>query len=200
MRGTADLCSYSLLAAKRPSRSIVGVVAEPLDDGPSYLRSIRGRLANLDALLAKSRPTNTAREAETRPVYRTQLAARDSGSLAVPQNGASSGGNNRNLITEGVAAVPFPYDPAQDTNPPADTNSYDQAWERLISCVVPQNELAPLLETVFSDEKVHDVVDRLQGDKVQTFIDVIDAVRHHALPPPKDRSIDHRFNFLHSVG
>jgi hypothetical protein len=45
----------------------------------------------------------------------------------------------------------------------------------LISGTAPQDELASLVETVFSNERVTDMVD-LQGSDVQTCIDVIDAV------------------------
>ena len=77
---------------------------------------------------------------------------------------------------------------------------YDQAWQRLISGAVSQDELASLLETIFSSKKVAGMVDCLQGDDVQTFIDVIDAVWHHALPHPGNWLIDLRFNVLHPVG
>jgi hypothetical protein len=53
---------------------------------------------------------------------------------------------------------------------------YDQAWQRLIGGAVPQDELASLIETIFSSEKVSDRVNRLQGNDVQTFIDALDAV------------------------
>jgi hypothetical protein len=70
--------------------------------------------------------------------------------------------------------------------PPSDLSvtlsHYDQAWQRLVSGAVPQDELASLIETIFSSEKVTDRVNRLQGNDIQTFIDVLDAVWHHALP------------------
>jgi hypothetical protein len=68
--------------------------------------------------------------------------------------------------------------------PPSDLSvtlsHYDQAWQRLVSGAVPQDELASLIETIFSSEKVTDRVNRLQGNDVQTFIDVLDAVWHHS--------------------
>lgn len=74
--------------------------------------------------------------------------------------------------------------------------AYDQAWERLISSAVPQNQLSPLLETIFLEQKVHDIIDHLQGNEIQTFIDVIGAVSwHHAFLPPKNELIDHCSNF-----
>ena len=66
-------------------------------------------------------------------------------------------------------------------------DSYDQAWQRLIGGAVPQDELASLIETVFSNEKVTNMADCLQGNEVQTFIDVMDAVWRHALLPLKKR-------------
>ena len=86
--------------------------------------------------------------------------------------------------------------PALPPDPPIILDSYNQAWQRLISGAVPQDELASLIETIFSNEKVTDMVDRLQGSDVQTFIDVIDAVRHHALPLPEGGSIYLFFNLL----
>lgn len=75
--------------------------------------------------------------------------------------------------------------PAQDANLPPDTpttsDSYDQAWQRLIKGAVPQDELAPLIETIFSNKKAIDTADGLPENDVQTFIDAIDTVRHHAL-------------------
>jgi hypothetical protein len=65
-------------------------------------------------------------------------------------------------------------------DPPIVPDSRDQALQLLISGAVPQNELASLIETIFSN-KVTDVVDRLQGSDVQTFIDVIDEVWRHTL-------------------
>ena len=76
---------------------------------------------------------------------------------------------------------------------------YDQAWQRLISGAVSQDELASLLETIFSSEKVAGMVDCLQGNDVQTFIDVIDAVWYQALPASGSWLIDFRFILLRSV-
>ena len=52
----------------------------------------------------------------------------------------------------------------------------DQALQHLINRTVPQSELASLIETIFSNKKVADVVDHFQGADAQTFIDVIDEV------------------------
>jgi hypothetical protein len=74
--------------------------------------------------------------------------------------------------------------PVPPPDPSTSIDSYDQAWQRLISGAVPQDELASLIETIFSSEKATDVADSLKGNDVQTFIDVLDGVWHHALPPP----------------
>lgn len=75
--------------------------------------------------------------------------------------------------------------PVQHTaNPPHPSiiaKSREQAWQRLIGSAVPQDELPSLIETIFSDRKAAEMVDRLQGSEAQAFIDVIDGVRHHAL-------------------
>jgi hypothetical protein len=91
------------------------------------------------------------------------------------------------LRLSGVNLVP-------PSNPSITVDPYDQARKRLISGVVPQDELPSLIETIFSNEKVTDVADRLQGSDVQTFIDAIDVVWHHALPPPENRPIGLLFN------
>jgi hypothetical protein len=77
-------------------------------------------------------------------------------------------------------------------------DSHDQALQLLISRTVPQNELASLIETIFSNKKVTDVVDCLRGGEVQTFIDVIDEVRHHTHPSQSYRLIYP--NVLYFVG
>jgi hypothetical protein len=90
--------------------------------------------------------------------------------------------------------------PAPSPDPSVTLESYAQAWQRLISGAVPQDEIASLIGTILSNEKAINVVDRLQGNDVQTFIDVIDAVWHHALPPLENGSIDLYFDLLHSAG
>jgi hypothetical protein len=72
--------------------------------------------------------------------------------------------------------------PVPPSDPSITLDPYDQAWQRLISGVVPQDELAFLIDTIFSNEKVANMVDGLQGNDIQTFIDVIDTVWHHVLP------------------
>lgn len=84
----------------------------------------------------------------------------------------------------------MPYDPGRDTNPPSDTptvpDSYTQAWQRLISHAAPQDELVSLLEIVFSSGKITELIDGLQGEHTQTFINVMDAVRHQTSLLPED--------------
>ena len=53
---------------------------------------------------------------------------------------------------------------------------YDQAWQRLLSGTVPQDELASLMDTIFSNNKGIKIAECLQGNVVQIFIDVTDAV------------------------
>jgi hypothetical protein len=89
--------------------------------------------------------------------------------------------------------------PVPLSDPPITPDPYDRAWERLISSVVPQNELASLLDTIFSNDKVANTVRSLQGNEVQTFIDVIDTVCHHALLTPENGLIELCFNLLHSI-
>ena len=55
-------------------------------------------------------------------------------------------------------------------------DSYRQDLQRLTSGAVPQDDLVPLIEQIFSGERVTDTLDSLRGDEVQAFIDVIDAV------------------------
>ena len=80
-----------------------------------------------------------------------------------------------------------------EMNPPSNTtdilDSHDQAWQRLIISAIPEDELASLLEKVFSNQNIADMVDRIQEKHVQTLIDTIDIVRRYALQPPEDRLI-----------
>ena len=76
--------------------------------------------------------------------------------------------------------------PAPDMDHPPDPSALDpddQALQHLINRAVPQSELASLIETIFSNKKVADVVDYFQGADAQTFIDVIDEVWRRTLLP-----------------
>ena len=94
-------------------------------------------------------------------------------------------------MAEHAAFAPLPsssFDPIRDASPPPDIpttfdGSYDQALQRLIGGAVPQNELAPLIETIFLNKKAIDMADSLPENDVQIFIDAIDTVWHHALSP-----------------
>jgi hypothetical protein len=69
--------------------------------------------------------------------------------------------------------------PTSDADLPSDPpvlDPSDQSLQRLISRTVPRSELASLIETIFSNKKATDIVDRLQGGDVQTFIDIMDEV------------------------
>ena len=77
-------------------------------------------------------------------------------------------------MAEGGAPIPPPFNPSPDT--PTVLDPYNQAWDRLISCSAPQDELASLIETIYSSGKATDMVDRLRGDDIQAFINVTDEV------------------------
>jgi len=81
-----------------------------------------------------------------------------------------------------VLLLPPPLDPEQHTSNPLDpstTIDYEQAWQRLTSHPVPQDELPSLIETIFSDKRGTDMVMRLSEDDAPAFLDMIDEVRHH---------------------
>ena len=83
---------------------------------------------------------------------------------------------------------------------PSVLDSHHQTLQRLISRTVSQSELASLIETIFSYKKVADLVDRLQGSDVQTFIDVIDEVWPYTLPHSRQWLIGFCSDLLCSVG
>ena len=51
--------------------------------------------------------------------------------------------------------------------------------QRLIDRAVAEGGLVSVIEAIFSNEKVSDIVEWLRRDDVQTFVDVVDEVRHH---------------------
>lgn len=79
------------------------------------------------------------------------------------------------LPSPSLDSVPHTNDPLGSSTA---IDSYEQAWQRLISRTVPQDELPSLIETIFSDRKRTDMVDSLQGSDAQVFIDLIDGVRY----------------------
>ena len=64
-------------------------------------------------------------------------------------------------------------------DPSIAVDSHKQAWRQLISRIIPQDELPPLIETIFSDRKAIKMADPLQKSDAQAFIDMIDSVCHH---------------------
>ena len=80
------------------------------------------------------------------------------------------------------------YDLARDMNLPLDApaapDSCIRALQRLINHAAPQDEFLSLLEVVFSSEEITEIMDGLQGEHIQTFIDGIDAVCHQSPLPP----------------
>jgi len=84
------------------------------------------------------------------------------------------------------APLPLPcLDPTQHTDhpphPSTRIDTYEQAWQRLISRAVPQHELPSLVREIFSNKKTTDMVKRLQAGDAQAFVDVVDEVRSHTL-------------------
>jgi len=59
----------------------------------------------------------------------------------------------------------------------------DQALQRLISRTVPRDELAPLIEEIFSRGNATEMVGRLRECDAQNFVDAIDEVRYRTLSP-----------------
>jgi len=87
------------------------------------------------------------------------------------------------------SSLPSPrLDPAQNTNSPLDPSTavdWEKTLQRLISPAVPQDKHPSLIEAIFSDRGAIDVIDRLRESDAQTFIDVIDGVRHHGIFPER---------------
>ena len=86
--------------------------------------------------------------------------------------------------------MPMLYDlDARDMIPPFDTpaapDSCTRALQRLVSHAAPQDEFLSLLEVVFSSGEITEIIEGLQGEHIQTFIDVIDVVCHQTPLPPE---------------
>ena len=97
---------------------------------------------------------------------------------------------NEKAARDGNAPLPLlsrRHDPAQHANNPPDPpfaiGSLEQAWKRLISRTVPQDELPFLIKTIFSDRETIKMVDQLRGSDAQAFVDIIDGVRQCPLFP-----------------
>ena len=81
-----------------------------------------------------------------------------------------------------VLLPPSRLDSEQHTNNPlhpSTTIDYEQAWQRLTSHPVLQDELPSLIKTIFSDKRGTDMITRLSGDDAPAFLDTIDEVRYH---------------------
>lgn len=95
--------------------------------------------------------------------------------------------------------------PQGAAHPPPHTNNlsgpaiaidpHEQVWQRLINHTVPQDELLPVVETLFSSRKPTDTVDRLRGSDAQALIDATDEAGRHTLHFQRSGSI-----YLHFVG
>ena len=60
-------------------------------------------------------------------------------------------------------------------------DSVGLALQRLLNRAVPQDKLPSVIETIVSNLKAADIVERLRGDDPQTFADIIDEARHHTI-------------------
>ena len=76
------------------------------------------------------------------------------------------------------------------------SHSDGQELQRLVSCTVPQDELASVIEKIVSNVKATNIVRYLQGSDAQAFIDAMDEARHHTIPLLGDSFIDLHFNLL----
>ena len=70
------------------------------------------------------------------------------------------------------------------------TDSVGLALQRLVSRAVPRDELLFVIETIVSNLKAADIVERLQGEDTQTFADIIDEARHHIISSLNNWLID----------
>ena len=82
----------------------------------------------------------------------------------------------------GPSLVLHPEDTNHPPEPPLILDSNKRALQRLLSRDVPQHELPSVIETVVSNLKAADIVECLQEDDAQAFIDTIDeACRHYSI-------------------
>ena len=61
----------------------------------------------------------------------------------------------------------------------------ERALQSLIGGTTHQSERILLIGTICSSRKATEMVGRLRGSDAQTFIDVVDEVRHHSPIPEK---------------
>ena len=74
------------------------------------------------------------------------------------------------------------------------------AWRQLINPALTTRERVSVNMAIFSDRDEVDIIERLCGNDAQTFVDVIDKVRLHTLPPRKNWSVCPLPNLLRPVG
>ena len=87
--------------------------------------------------------------------------------------------NQNSMGERGLSPPPPPEEADQPSEPTLALDSGELALQRLIGGSIPQGERASLVEAIFSSRKVADMVARLHESDAQTFIDVVDEVRHH---------------------
>ena len=86
------------------------------------------------------------------------------------------------------------------SKPPLVLGSVKRALQRLVSRDVPHDELPSVIETVISNVKAVDIVECLQGNDAQTFIDVLDEACHRANPSLRNLFTHFCSDLLVSVG
>ena len=112
-----------------------------------------------------------------------------------------SGEINRGPTGEsGLFLTSTPGDTDHPYEPPFAPDPNKRALQRFIGRTAPQHELPSVIEAIFSNVKTADIVECLQESDVQTFIDLLDEVRHHAIPSLRNWCIDFCSNLLISVG
>ena len=86
----------------------------------------------------------------------------------------------QSLVDVGPSSPASPQETGQSSEPSHTLDSGEQALLRLISGALPQDEQALIIESVFSSQKVTNMVNDLQEQDAQTFIDVIHEVCYHS--------------------
>jgi len=117
--------------------------------------------------------------------------------FATPSTFTGSGGTNRDSFGEsGPPSPPLSGDTSRPTEPPFVSDLDKQALQLLVCRAVPQDELPSVIESIVSNVKAIDIVNCLHGTEVQAFIDVVDEVRHRAIPPSNNWFIDFHSDLL----
>ena len=89
-------------------------------------------------------------------------------------------GNRDSIGGSGLPVAPPPGDIGKPSEPSLVLDSGERALQRLISNDIPQDELASLIETIFSSRNAINMVGRLGECDAQTFVDVVYEVRYHS--------------------